>query len=235
MLTREIGWSNFIPDRDQYIIEQCRDKKVLHIGPTDWPYTQEKINKDQLLYKKIDEVCVEQLGVDMDKEGAEFLNGARWCERSRIVVHDLNKLADIDFKPEVIVFGETLEHLMNHEIALSSIKQCMDRNAVLIISVPNATYIGNFIYALFGAEYQHPDHSVAWSFKTLQQFLGKVGVDVDEIIMTHLPHQALNWKGKTMHYLTYPVTRIFPLFAPDVMVRASLGEADSASHHDSRS
>ncbi len=226
MLTREIGWKNFISNRDVYIVEECRDKKVLHIGPTDWPYTQEKIDKDQLLYKKIDEVCSEQVGIDMDKEGAEYLNNSPFCERSRIIVHDLNKLADIDFAPEVIVFGETLEHLMNHEVALSSIKQCMDQDTVLIISVPNATYIGNFLYALFGAERQHPDHSVAWSFKTLQQFLAKVGVDVDEVIMTYLSSEALNWKGKFMFKCTYPISRCFPLLSHTLMIRASLAHKD---------
>lgn len=222
MLKKEITWKNFWPNRDTYIINECRDKKVLHIGPTDWPYTQRKLNNGQLLYKKIDAVCAEQLGIDLDEEGANLLNSMPEFSRSSIVVQDFNKATEIDFSPEIIIFGETLEHLMNHEIAINTLKNCMRSDTTLLISVPNAVYIGNFIYALLGAERQHPDHSVAWTYKTLTQFLRKVNLKIDEVKLTHLPVTGLNWKGKIMHSITYPFARIFPLLSPTLLVKVSL-------------
>ena len=43
-----------INDRDEYIIDTCAGKRVLHTGATDWPLTKEKLNNNSLLYKEID-------------------------------------------------------------------------------------------------------------------------------------------------------------------------------------
>ena len=64
------------------------------------------------MYFRIGEVAAEQIGIDMSKEGSEFLNG-KHIPNSQIVVRDMNELQDLEFDPDIIVFGETLEHLMN--------------------------------------------------------------------------------------------------------------------------
>lgn len=212
-----------IPLRDSYILKLCSGKRVLHIGASDWPYTKEQLERGNLLYARIGEVATEQLGLDLDKEASELLNAEK-IPNSRIVVGDMNEMQELNFQPDVIIFGETMEHLMNLEVALSNMKKVMKNDTKLVISVPNAFHFINFVYALFRREHQHPDHSVAFTYKTLTQLLGKNELIVSDFIFTFLDSssriQYLNWKGKIMYGIERLMVRISPLFAETLLVVA---------------
>lgn len=209
------------PVRDTYILSLCKGKKVLHIGASDWPYTKEKYDRGLLLYKRIGEVSSEQLGLDLDQEASDFLNNEQ-IPNSKIVVMDMNKIQDLDFEPEVIVFGETLEHLMNLGTALENIKSVMTEGTKLIISVPNTYHFLNFVYAFFRREHQHPDHSVAFTYKTLSQLLEKADFTIEDFSFTRLESSSdmhqLNLKGKIMLLLVRFFVVISPMFAETLMV-----------------
>jgi 2-polyprenyl-3-methyl-5-hydroxy-6-metoxy-1,4-benzoquinol methylase len=51
---------------------------------------------------------------------------------------DMNNLENLDYAPDVIVFGETIEHVFNIKIALDNLKKVMGKETLLIISTPNA-------------------------------------------------------------------------------------------------
>jgi len=222
-MKREVKMKQFRAQRDSYIIRYCTGKKVLHIGPTDWPYTERKIESDGLLYAKIDEVCAKQIGLDLDAEGVDYLNKLHF-KKSEIYVQDMNEDFDFDFTPEVIIFGETMEHLMNQEVALSSLKRVMGDETDLIISVPNATYFMQFAYGLIGSEYQHPDHSAAFSYKVMRQLLGKNDLHIEEFLFTFISpsDNGYNWKGKIAFYISFPIAFLFPMFSSTLLVRARL-------------
>lgn len=211
----------YAPSREQKILDMCIGKKVLHIGASDWPYTEEKYNRGQLLYARIGDVASQQLGIDLDKEATDFLNSKN-IPHSRIEVRNMNDLQTIDFTPDIVIFGETLEHLMNLEVALQNIKRVLAEDARLVITVPNAFFVMNFIYALFGKEHQHPDHSVAFTYKTLTQLLGKNSFHVVDFCFTFLDassdKRVLNWKGKIMSSIVRVCAYLFPVLAETLLV-----------------
>lgn len=213
----------YTPLRDEYILSLCKEKRVLHIGASDWPYTEDQLQRGNLLYARIGEVASEQLGLDLDAEASELLN-SKHIPNSRIVVADMNEVQTLDFQPDVIIFGETLEHLMNLETAIRNMKSVMNEDTKLVISVPNAFHFINFVYAFFRREHQHPDHSVAFTHKTLTQLLGKNALHVDDFTFTFLDSSArpeyLNWKGKLMYIIERIMVRISPLFAETLLVTA---------------
>ena len=198
----------------------CEGKKVLHVGASDWPFTKERWEREDLLYFRIGKVAADQLGIDLSKEGSEFLNG-KHIPNSQILVRDMNKLQELDFVPDIIVFGETLEHLMNLQTALTNLKEVMRKNTMLLISVPNAFYFMNFVYALFRKEHQHPDHSVAFTYKTLVQLLSKNDLALQDFGFTFLEissdKRIMNWRGKVMYLLVRLMARISPVFAETLM------------------
>ena len=49
----------------------------------------------------------------------------------------MNKFEELDYVPDVIIFGEVIEHLMNLETALTNLKKVMSKDTLLIISTPN--------------------------------------------------------------------------------------------------
>ena len=216
-MQKEITRKNFKPYRQSYLVEKCVGKKVLHIGPCDAPYTKIQLQRGRLLYKKISEVCEEQLGIDVDQESIDLLNGMSF-KNSSILHHDMNKIGELPFKPDVIIFGEALEHLMNLEVALTNIKKSMTSSTELLITIPNALWYMNIIYAFFGKEHQHPDHSVAWTYKTIKQLLEKNSLTLKEVFYAMpISVTELGIKGK----IAYQFVKLFPMFAGSLMVSAT--------------
>ncbi len=211
----------YTPHRDTFFINRSKGKKVLHLGAADWPYTKEKLQKGSLLYTKLDSVVKEQLGVDINKESVKYLKGIN-TKRSSIIYFDLNREGDISFDPDIVIFGETLEHINNLGIALTNIKKLMNDKTELLISVPNALDFSNILLAFLGHEHQHPDHKVAFTYKTITQLLDYNGFDLVEVKFTWLfkyPSEV-NWKGKILYLLPRLISRLFPLFAGNIIVVA---------------
>lgn len=131
---------NFSESRNKTILDYCINKKVLHIWACDAPFTEEKLKWKHwpLLYKEIDKVCKEQLWIDLDKKSINLLNRQKIFTNSKTVFFDMNKLEELNYKADVIIFWEVIEHLMNIEIAISNIKKIMKKDTILIISTPNA-------------------------------------------------------------------------------------------------
>ena len=58
-----------LTDRVTYILDACRGKRVLHLGCTDWPYTEKKLASGTLLHARIAAVAQSLVGVDADHDG----------------------------------------------------------------------------------------------------------------------------------------------------------------------
>jgi 2-polyprenyl-3-methyl-5-hydroxy-6-metoxy-1,4-benzoquinol methylase len=177
---REITRKNYIKNREAFIVDKCKNKKVLHLGCCDSPYTEFKFSKEIALFQRIEKVCKAQKGLDIDKAAIKYLHGIGFKD---VVFFDLNQPGDVNFEPEVIVFADTLEHLMNLETALSSLKRLMNEETELIITVPNGTMFfrikGNFL----GKIEEHKDHKVSFNYSSLKQLLNFNGLKVDNILL----------------------------------------------------
>jgi len=211
----------FTKNRDEHIVNLCTNKNVLHIGATDSPFTKERWERGDLLYVRIGENASSQLGIDLAEVESEFLNSKN-VRNSKILVRDMNQLQELEFTADLIIFSDTLEHLMNLETAITNLKRIMGRETVLVITVPNTLFFMNFVYAFFKKEHQHPDHSVGFTYKTLTQLLSKNNLNIEDFHFTFLEISSdiklLNWKGKIMYVLVRLMTKISPLFAETLMV-----------------
>ncbi len=184
----------YTSSRNDIILKYCKWKKILHIWACDSPYTKDKYNWIgwSLLYKEIDKVCKQQLWIDLDTESIEFLN-SKWKEfkNSKIKYMDMNKIKSINYVPDIIIFWEVIEHLMNIEIALSNIKKVMTKKTLLIISTPNCFSFPNFINAFFWFEQMHEDHKVFFSYWYLKNLL-----NFNDLIEYDFYFTRLNLKSK---------------------------------------
>ena len=106
-------------ERNRLIIDHCRNKSVLHLGATDAPFTEIKYKNDLLLHTQIMKVAANVKGIDIDQPSIDFLSTKGI---NNIESFDMNQLGNLDFKPDVIVFGEIIEHLQNLQTALSNLK-----------------------------------------------------------------------------------------------------------------
>ncbi len=154
-------------------------KRVLHFGFTDAPFTAERVSSGDLLHTQLRQTSQFLYGLDIDQASIEHY---------RQVTQDINNAAldiqaplpNADFlsnKYDVIIFGEVLEHLANPGLALKNLLQICRNNpqSKLIITVPNAYFIGAFFVALNGNENVHPDHYYYFSPVTLKKLISDSG------------------------------------------------------------
>ena len=186
--------------RVDFIKKICEGKRVLHLGCTNSPFTNESIKNDMLLHHDLKRVAKELYGFDYDAEGLEIFK--RLGEKN-IFWADLEKLDEVDLNEtfDVIIAGEMIEHLSNPGLFLRGIKRFMNKDTKLVITTINA-YSGMrfFIYGLRGRgganEPVHPDHVAYYSYKTLNLVVEREKLKIKDFVFydigpEHRPH--LHW------------------------------------------
>lgn len=170
--------------RVDFIKKACEGKKVLHLGCTNYPYTEQAIKDEMLLHFELEKVARELYGFDFDEAGLEIL---RQANAKNLYQADLEKLENValDETFDVIIAGEMIEHLSNPGLFLQGIKRFMNDETDLVITTINA-YCGLrfLIYGLRGKggenEPVHPDHVFYYSYKTLSLLLNRANLNVKE-------------------------------------------------------
>jgi SAM-dependent methyltransferase len=161
----------------------CAEKKVLHLGCTNYPYTNEAISNNMLLHFDLEKTASELYGFDFDQEGVDILEARGTKNLYRADLEDLDKVA-LDETFDVIIAGEVIEHLNNPGLFLNGIKRFMNPKTQLVITTINA-YCGMrfWVYGLRGKggknEPVHPDHVAYYSHSTLQLLLKRNGLSIE--------------------------------------------------------
>ena len=187
---------------------------MLHIGACDAPYTLQKFKNNLLLHTKLSKVSKEVLGIDIDKDAIEFLNREGF---DNIVYYNMDNLGNLEFSPEIIVFGETIEHLTNLGYALENIKEITNDKCELLISTPNAFYIMNFFNSIRMQEQIHEDHKVLFSYQTLKQLLESKSFKITEAIYTFLDRED----GSCKKQIFKKIMSKFPILAETLIFRCN--------------
>lgn len=186
--------------RVDFIKKMCEGKKVLHLGCTNSPYTEESLKNEMLLHHDLKKVAKELHGFDYDAEGLEIF---KRIGEENIHWADLEHLDDValDETFDVIIAGEMIEHLSNPGLFLRGIKRFMNADTKLVITTINA-YSGMrfFTYSLRGKggenEPVHPDHVAYYSYKTLNLVVEREKLKIKDFAFydlgpEHRPH--LHW------------------------------------------
>lgn len=177
-------------DRVTFLKEKCVGKKVLHLGCTDYPFTQEAIDNNRLLHFELAEIVDELYGFDFDEKGIEILKNHGVKNIYKADLENLDKV-EPDETFDVIVAGEMIEHLSNPGLFLKGIQRFMSKDTKLLITTINA-YMGMrfWIYGLRGRggsfEPVHPDHVAYYSFSTLNLILKRENLKVEEFLFYNL-------------------------------------------------
>jgi SAM-dependent methyltransferase len=184
--------------------EACRGKKVLHLGCTNWPYTETALKHGELLHLELQPIAGELWGLDADQEGIDVLRSRGVEHLHRANLEQLEEL-ELDETFDVIVAGEMIEHLSNPGLFLRGIKRFMRDDTKLLITTINA-YCGMrmAVYGVRGrggsAEPVHPDHVAYYSYSTIRHLLDREQLVARNFLFydlgpEHRPHQRkiFNW------------------------------------------
>lgn len=176
--------------RVEYIKKTCRGKKVLHLGCTNYPYTQVMLDSDALLHLELEKVAATLYGFDFDQKGIDILSGLGVKNLFRA---DLEKLDELDLNEtfDVIIAGEIIEHLSNPGLFLKGIRRFMNDETILVVTTINAyCAMRFFIYGARGRggvnEPVHQDHVAYYSYKTLNLILERENLGLKEFVFYDL-------------------------------------------------
>jgi 2-polyprenyl-3-methyl-5-hydroxy-6-metoxy-1,4-benzoquinol methylase len=172
--------------RDEWLVNTCHEKRVLHIGCTDYPITTDKINNDKLLHARLAAVATEIIGLDIDKQGIETLS--KLMPNEVFIIHSAEELESCeelqDQLFDVIVAADVIEHLANVGLFLANIRKFLKPGGCLLISTPQSFSIKRMIPMIFsGYEYVHPDHTAYYSVATLSCLLSRYGLNIKDMYM----------------------------------------------------
>ena len=168
-------------NREEYLVDASRGKKVLHFGFLDSPFSEEKIRSGELLHLKLKNVANQLYGIDNDPVSLDRyrqLTGDRNNDVRDVQKEVQNEIDSHAY--DIILFPEILEHLRNPGLALANLKQLCVRGCrtKLCVTVPNACYAGSFLAALDGDEIVHPEHYYYFSPATLRKLLHDAGFTI---------------------------------------------------------
>ena len=157
-------------EKNPWIANRVRGGGVLHVGCTDWPLTNERLERGELLHSSLCDAADRCVGVDLDGEGIaklrELMPGREFHVLNAETLASSAELADTQW--DYIVAGDVVEHMNNPGLFFESAFRLLKPDGTLIVTVPSAFSAKRFFWLLFtGIEQVHPDHTGYFSESTL--------------------------------------------------------------------
>jgi SAM-dependent methyltransferase len=213
--------------RLDFIREVCKGKKVLHLGCTNYPYTQEAIDSDMLLHFELEKIADKVYGFDYDQAGLDILAEHGTADLYRA---DLQKLEDVELNEtfDVIIAGEMIEHLNNPGLFLEGIKRFMNDKTLLVITTINA-YCGMrfWIYGLRGkkgsVEPVHPDHVAYYSYSTLGLLLARHDLHTEKFMFYDLGKEHRQHNRWILNFINDVCVSIAPQWSDGIIAVCRVG------------
>lgn len=174
-------------DRIPYLLEVCKNKKVIHLGCADHlELINSKRQNNLWLHELLTNVSQKCIGFDINEEAINYIN--KDLEFSNVFCEDIiSKRCDMIYndKWDIMVIGEILEHVNNPVEFLSNIKALYkDSLKNLVITVPNALRLENYMFSQNGYECINSDHRYWFTPYTISKIMHESGLEVEEIFMT---------------------------------------------------
>jgi 2-polyprenyl-3-methyl-5-hydroxy-6-metoxy-1,4-benzoquinol methylase len=213
-------WSNrlncsLLESRDNWLVEKARGRRILHLGCTDAPFTQEILQQGKALHCALETVAAEITGADIDVEGLELLQ--RYCPLSTFVHWNVEQLPPPELAKQrfdVIVCADVIEHVSNPGLMMSNVRGLLLPGGELIITTINAFAFKLFARALFKREAVHPDHIAYYSLATLKHLCDRYRYEIDEEHFMFL----YPFRSGFVTAIQSPVYRLFPAAADGIAV-----------------
>ena len=147
-------------DRFDVVSPLITGKSVLDVG------CASRYRKPDWMHGLLREQVPDLVGIDIDEGVIRKLQGQGFNVRLADAQNfDLGRTFDTVFA------GELIEHLGNVEGFLSSVRRHLEPGGQLVLTTPNAFYVGNFVYRWGGHGQVHPEHTCWFCEDTLRQVI----------------------------------------------------------------
>jgi len=172
----------FLLNRNYFLAERVSSKKVLHVGCSDFPITNERLKSGNLLHAHLNSCTSNILGIDISQNGIDILKKNGFANVMHMNAEEINLKDKYDF----IVAGDVIEHINNPGKFLERVPNLLNLKGTLIICVPNA-YSFNIIKYFAGMEPTHSDHTFHFSVKSLSELCSRYDLLPTKLAFTVQP------------------------------------------------
>jgi SAM-dependent methyltransferase len=170
-----------IKDRMTVIAPLVRDKTTLDLGIVD-SRRQRHDTKDRLkkkpssLFRQINQLTPDVLGVDIDEEGVKLL-----AKQGFNTLHANVSEMDLGKRFQTIVAGEIIEHLPDPGVFLRNMRKHLTDDGCLVLTTPNPFYVKNCWKILrYNRPCVHEEHTCWFEPITLTHLCNLCGLEVYE-------------------------------------------------------
>lgn len=166
-----------LTDRNRELVRIATGRTVAHVGCTDSPITDAQIESGDLLHLQLGARARAILGVDIDAEGIDLLQKLAPGPYAATDI-TLDASAIVDFRPEVIVASDVVEHVPDVGAflrALVGAARAITPAPEVVVTTPNLLGIRNVWHTAAGVEVVHEDHCLGFTPHTLRKLLRQSG------------------------------------------------------------
>ena len=214
--------------RIPYVAEQVRGRGVIHVGFVDAGYQEMQAEAGTWLHAHLAEAATSLVGIDLDAAGVALATGQGY-EAYEADCRDPEQIDALAIEPaEVVVAGEVIEHLDDPGSFLDGLHRLLAPGGTLILTTPNASGLLNGFAAMAGAEINHPDHVVLFSWRTLSNLMDRHGWEV-VATATFVPavkaapgsglrQRVLGLAGRFVLWLERTIGRLWAPFVADGLI-----------------
>lgn len=206
-------------NRSRYLLDCVRGKSVLHVGCSDYPITEDRLENDQLLHTMLCSSASTVYGIDLSEEGVTILRRHGFSDVEVMDAEDLH----INAKYDVVVAGDVMEHMNNPGKFLEGVLRVLAPGGELIIGVPSALSV-NVLKAWFlHREQVHCDHTFYFSPKTLAVLCSRYDLFPTRLVFTVQPRTSHEkWPFITFRRLLLSMCKTM---APSLIMHFKRGES----------
>ena len=168
--------------RIEYLLRLVSGRKVLHIGCCDHiELIEKKIASRTWLHGLFLEKAFECWGIDINAEGVEYvkslgIKNVYCCDVTKTIPHSV-----LENQFDVVVLGEMVEHLDAPVDFLNALRRNLSGSYELVVTVPNAFFLENFINVLGRFERINSDHRAWYTTYTISKILSQAGYYVTDV------------------------------------------------------
>ena len=214
--------------RIPYVAEQVRGRGVIHVGFVDAGYQEMQAEAGSWLHAHLAEAATSLVGIDLDAAGVALATDQGY-EAYVADCRDPEQIDALAIEPaEVVVAGEVIEHLDDPGSFLDGLHRLLAPGGTLILTTPNASGLLNGFAAMAGAESNHPDHVVLFSWRTLSNLMDRHGWEV-VATATFVPavkaapgsglrQRVLGLAGRFVLWLERTIGRLWAPFVADGLI-----------------
>jgi hypothetical protein len=194
----EINWRHQLPrtrpvDREDFLVQASAGKHVIHLGFTDHPILETRLETGTWLHARLAKVASHLVGIDVDADGVAWAN-RHGFESHQADACSADEIRSLGLEPaELVLAPEIIEHLDAPGPFLRAIRPLCAPNGKLILTTLNAYRALHLFTPLAGVEINHPDHVAFYTPPMLKGLFERTGWTPVRVLYAKYPRDHVGY------------------------------------------